>query len=358
MSQQPEPGDVCNTMHTGPAQGGQRLAIGLLHAGQGRSEPAPLATSRHMRRENGACPNGFGEHQSVIHREFVFRPALVFSHRSCDGDSHGQFHALAAVATDQGAAGPMECPQRTGHELVKIVLHEMFSGIGYGGPCQRSTHDSTHGEHIVHGVFRGNSAQQIWVVQHGAEAIQGLQLQLIGHRTQYRRIITNTLDGIWMGVDLQARQHPVQHVLTQFGSAPSTTHLVVGLGNNRICYLFLGPGLGHVVIFESKPGHKAAVNPVFAAPYPRATRGKSAPRGHSALVAGGNQRQKSSLGSISLQRPGTQSANEIVSQHRSLAHGINAGFSQFVSIQAGDIARSKHRGMGNTLQTGVGPDKT
>ena len=104
--------------------------------------------------------------------------------------------------------------------------------------------------------------------------------------------------------------------------------------------------------------HKAAIDPLLPAPDPAPANVQAAPGGHGAPFSCAHNHEVRSLGAIANQTPAKETSTEVGSQYLPLTHCEHTRLGTLLAIEAGNVSRGEHLGMGESIQVRIDPHKT
>ena len=363
MSQQSKTGDIGACADTEILQTlGGRL-VRQQHGLDGGIDPAPFRPPAHVRREQRACADRFGQDQCVTGPQTALAQHPVRRDESIHGQTEGQFGAFAGVPAGQHRPAFRNHLQGPAHHVVKGLLHDPLAPVGHGCNRQDRLRLGPHGEQVPQRMIGRDLTEHIGVIDEGAEIVDALcQQHALGHaidRCVIRRIQADhdIVATLWR----QPLDHPTEHTAANLGTAAAAAH---GQGGQLLDRLLIrhpvgehGTAVGDHVGQFVEPLHEAPVDPVLQAPQPCALDRPAAARCNRVTVSGADQAKKIALRPVGLQRSPTARAAQILGQHRSLTHRKHTRLGARIGHR-GDIACGKHLGMRARLQVPVDLDKT
>jgi hypothetical protein len=156
--------------------------------------------------------------------------------QAVDGKAQRQLLTFTGVAADQRAVSFIQYLHGTGHHLKHQILDLAFQSRRYGRHRCRRLRFGTHREHIAERMVGGHPPEHIWVVDKGAEEIDGVDRGLAGrdahHGSIVRRMQAN--DHIIPVHRLQLAQRARQHAGADLGATTTATHRDRGNGLLRL----------------------------------------------------------------------------------------------------------------------------
>ena len=147
-----------------------------------------------------------------------------------------------------------------------------------------------HGVHVAEAVQRGDTAEQVRLIDKGGKEIQALHQSLPGRPINNGRVIGGIHTGLDAGVHhrLQLGQCFMQGVTAHLGAATGAMQCIWISGTR-----------GHARKLLIELGHERPVDVILPAPYPvPGHRQPAATAGNGVFAAGGQQRQETGLRAI------------------------------------------------------------
>ena len=172
-------------------------------------------------------------------------------------------------------------------------------------------------------------AQHIGVIDDGAEVIDRLQRKLIAAHIDQRRVVRRIESDYDVGALrlLDALKRTREDGRADLGAAAAAAH---GDSGNFLERLPIGQWRprrrrwGHFRKLVEL-AHEAAIDPILPAPYPCTLDGEPVARSHRMAFAGRDQIERLALRTERPQGAAAERAADVVGEHRTGAHGIDAG---------------------------------
>ncbi len=200
------------------------------------------------------------------------------------GKTEGELGALGAVAADQHGTRRLEHVEPTAQHVKKFLLDDVRARRRQGGDRQGGLGRAPHGVDVAERMGRRDPPEQIRVVDHGTEKIDGLQ--------QRRRAGEGDQRGVVGAIEadhdsaarfrLQPLHHPAEHGSRNLRRATAAAHRVFSRLREHFRQFAIA-------------AHPASVDPVLQPPQARAISREGAARGDGMLVPRTDQRQPSPL---------------------------------------------------------------
>ena len=302
VAKQPESGHVGARARPVPEQAVRAGAVRLLHHVERGGDPRTPRPAPHVRGEEGAGAQRLGEDEAVARTH----PALAQDLPALDEPAHRkaqrELRALAGMPAHERGARLAQHLRRAGHHLRQRVLDLRLDAVREGGHGQRGLRLGPHREDVAQAVVRGDAAEEVGVVDHRPEGIDGVHQDLAGRRLHHRRVVGvgEPDEHVVARHRLDPVHHPREHRRVDLRPAPAAAH-----GDGRELPDRVVPGetareielrvVGHVGEV-GEPAHEAPVDPVLPPPHPAALEHqRSAAGGHGALAAGADEAQVPAL---------------------------------------------------------------
>ena len=201
------------------------------------------------------------------------------------------------MAADQHRARLLQRLGGAGQELHEIGLDLRFGAVGQRDDGQRGLRRGTHGVEIAQAVIGGDAAEEIGIVDEGAEEIDALHQQLIARQT----VTTAASSAGSSPTSTSGRDSGCSRRRTRASSslpilAPQPPQRISGLSRRAIA----GRAIARHGVELLIHAHPAAVDIVLQPPDPGALGAPAAARGDGVFVAGRDQREVMPLGPIGL----------------------------------------------------------
>ena len=191
-----------------------------------RHHPTRFGLAAHVGRENRAGADRLGENKRIAGLEACLAQRRRARHKTIDGKSERQLRALAGMAADERATGlPQHFIGAEQHRR-EIRLDLGFQTIGDRGDRKRRLRFAAHGVDVAQRVVGGNFAEQVRIVDDGAEIVDGLDRQFgaagIDEGGVIRRIETD--DDIGARGRLDPAERARQHARSHLRAAAAAAH--------------------------------------------------------------------------------------------------------------------------------------
>ena len=144
------------------------------------------------------------------------------------GKAERELGALGAVPADQHGAGRLEHVEAAAQHVKEVVLDDRRARRRQGGDRQCGLRRAAHRIDVAERMGRGDPAEQIRVVDHRAEEIDGLQQRRRAGERDQRRIV-RAVEADHHGAArrrMEPRHDPAEHRRRHLGGATAAAHRV------------------------------------------------------------------------------------------------------------------------------------
>ena len=231
------------------------------------------------------------------------------------------------MSANQHGACRLKHVETTAQHVKEVVLDDRRARRRQGGNRQCALRRSSHRVNVAKRMGRGNPAEQIRIVDHRAEKIDGLQQRRRPGERDQRRIVR----AVETNHDRAARRR----MEPPHGAAEDRRRDLRG-ATAAAHRAFTRLGL-HFGQFGVAP-HPAAIYPLFQLPQPRAIRHERSARGDGLLIPGADERQSALLRHGAPQSPPGERAAQIGGERRTLADRVNPGLLARMGEYRRDVA--------------------
>ena len=347
MAEQAEAGDIGGRVGAVAGENARADAVRVHHVLDRTGDPARLGLAAHVGGEQRTGADRLGHDQRVARFQSALAQHGVARNQSVDREPEREFRAFARVPADERAVGITQHLVGAGHHLRQIGLDLGLDAVGHGGDRERRLRLGAHREDVAQGVVRGDLAEQVGVIDDGAEVVDAVHCEARPTGFDHGSIIGR----------IEPDQHVVavgrhnlaerarEHGRADLGAAPAAPHRHGGdfLERGRIRHLDAGHRRRRRHLRKRvELRHETAVDPVLPTPDPGAFEGDAIARADRMAVARGDQIHRITLRFEGDQRAAFERPANIAGQRLAAAHGIDPRLGHIVTGHRRHIAGGEH----------------